>query len=84
MPKSIHTEQYKVLREALISARKSAGLSQQDLANRLKKPQSYVAKFEIGERRLDVVEFLQVMQALNIDPCEVIRLVQNYNKSNLQ
>ena len=52
----------------MIKARKKAGLTQQQLAKRLKKPQSFVAKYEGGERRLDVVEFLGVAQAIGADP----------------
>jgi transcriptional regulator with XRE-family HTH domain len=46
---------------------------QWQLAKRLRKPQSYVSKFERGERRLDVIEFLDVATALRIDPLEVLR-----------
>jgi transcriptional regulator with XRE-family HTH domain len=38
------------------------------VAQRLGKPQSYVSKYENGERRLDVIEFLDVMMALNANP----------------
>jgi len=44
----------------LIQARKSAGLTQQAVADVLGKPQSFVAKYENGERRLDVVEFIRI------------------------
>jgi len=47
----------------MVGARKAAGLTQQALALRLKKPQSFVAKYEGGERRLDVVEFITVARA---------------------
>lgn len=50
----------------LIEARKSAGLSQRDLAERLNKPRSFVSKLENRERRLDVVEFVAYANALNI------------------
>jgi transcriptional regulator with XRE-family HTH domain len=52
---------------------------------RLKRPQSYVSKFERGERRLDVVEFLDVAKALRIDPLDLLRqLMQKRPKGHLQ
>ena len=48
----------------MVKARKAAGLTQRELADRLHKPQSFVAKYEGGERRIDVVEFLTVCQAI--------------------
>ncbi|BAQ68047.1 DNA-binding protein [Rhodovulum sulfidophilum] len=51
---------------ALVAARKGQGLTQQELANRMDRPQSFVAKVEGGERRLDVVEFVQWTIALGI------------------
>jgi transcriptional regulator with XRE-family HTH domain len=47
-------------------------LTQEALAKRLGQPQSFVSKFERGERRLDVIEFLDVTHALNIGPACVI------------
>ena len=64
MGKSLYTREYKALTALLFEARKKAGLTQQQVADRLKKPQSYVAKYEGGERRLDVIEFLAVCKAL--------------------
>jgi transcriptional regulator with XRE-family HTH domain len=55
-------------REQLIQGRRSAGLTQMDLGDRLGRPQSFVSKYERGERRLDVVEFCEVCSALDIDP----------------
>jgi transcriptional regulator with XRE-family HTH domain len=73
MSKSIHSPQHIKLRELLVAARKKAGLTQQDVADRLGRPQSFVAKYEGGERRLDVVEFLQVAAALGADPARMVR-----------
>jgi transcriptional regulator with XRE-family HTH domain len=73
LTKSVFTPTYARFRELLIEARENAGLTQATLAERLKRPQSYVSKFERGERRLDVVEFLEVAQALRIDPFSVLR-----------
>jgi transcriptional regulator with XRE-family HTH domain len=57
----------------LIESRKGAGLTQADLSQRLKRPQSFVSKYERGERRLDVVEFGNVAKALGIDPLRFLR-----------
>ncbi len=73
MSKSIHSPEQAKLRESLIAARKKAGLTQQDVADRLGRPQSFVAKYEGGERRLDVVEFAQVVTALGGDPVRILR-----------
>jgi transcriptional regulator with XRE-family HTH domain len=78
MSKSIHSPQHIKLRELLVAARKKAGLTQQDVADRLGRPQSFVAKYEGGERRLDVVEFLQVAIALGADPVRIIRVLTTY------
>ena len=53
MGKTLYTERHRKLRELLIAKRKAAGLTQTVLAGRLGKPPSYVAKYELGERRLD-------------------------------
>ncbi len=67
MKKSIYRKEYRDLLSALVAARKDKGITQQALAKKLKKPQSYVSKFENGERRLDVVEFAEICKALGVD-----------------
>ena len=64
---SLHTEEYKQLCEKLKMARLEKGLTQQELADRLSKPQSYVAKYERAERRIDVIEYVKITIYLNID-----------------
>ena len=76
MTDSVDTARYRRFREILIEARKSAGLSQTSLAEKLNRVQTFVSKYERGERRLDVVEFLDIANALNIDPGEVLRQIQ--------
>lgn len=66
---------YESLQKALVEARQSKGLTQTEIATRLGKPQSFVSKYESGERRLDVVEFLEVCQALSIKPNSILNKI---------
>ena len=75
MEKSVFTARYDRFRMLLIEARKNAGLTQVQLATRLGCPQSYVSKYERGERRLDVVEFLDTAHAIGIDATEFLRVL---------
>jgi len=76
MAKSLHTPEYEHFRALLVAAREKAGLTQAEVSAKLERPQSFVAKYEGGERRLDVVEFVQVCTALSIDPHAVLRAMQ--------
>lgn len=67
---------YDVAVRTLIAARKAAGLSQAALANRLGKPPSYVAKIELKERRVDVVEFIEFLRAADADTASALDAVQ--------
>jgi transcriptional regulator with XRE-family HTH domain len=73
LTKSLHSQEYGVFCELLIEARKKAGVTQHALAKKLGKPQSFVAKIEGGERRLDIVEFISVARALDSDPVRILR-----------
>jgi transcriptional regulator with XRE-family HTH domain len=75
--KSVHSPEQQLLRELLIGARDNAKLTQQKLAKRLGSHQSFVAKYEGGERRLDVIEFITIVRAMGADPLRLLRtLVQ--------
>jgi len=74
MTKSISTPKYKRFCKLLYKAREDAGFTQAGLAKRLKKPQSFVSKYESGERRLDFVEFLDIATAIGLD-------IQNFIKA---
>jgi transcriptional regulator with XRE-family HTH domain len=65
-----HRRELRRLGELLAAARREQGLRQVDLAERLNRSQSYVAKFEVGERRLDIVELAVVCQALGLDAAD--------------
>ena len=71
--KSTHTEAYQRVIAILVSARRERRLTQAALAERLGKPQSFVSKFELRERRLDVTEFFEVCRAIGANPLLVLR-----------
>lgn len=75
MLKSSYSAGQKLFCESLRHARVRAGLSQMELAARLSEPQSFVSRFERGERRLDVLEYIQVASAIGIDPATHLRKV---------
>ncbi len=79
MPKSVYSPRYRRFRELLVQARKDAELTQRELADRLKRPQSFVSKYESGERRLDLIEFLDVAAVLNLDVADFLRDLQQQN-----
>lgn len=59
--------------ELLVQARKDAGITQAELGKRIGQRQTFVSKFELGERRLDVAEFVIVSRTIGADPHEIIR-----------
>ena len=73
LTKSLHSPEYAALRELLVAARQKAGLTQQEVARQLKRPQSFVANYERGERRLDLIEFIEVSKVLQSDPVKLLR-----------
>lgn len=66
MTKSVFSDAYAVLLDAIIAARKEVGLTQVELAGRLGKPQPFISYVERGERRLDVIEFCAWAKAMGI------------------
>jgi transcriptional regulator with XRE-family HTH domain len=76
--KSVFSRKHAQLRKVLVQARRDAGLTQVALAKKLGRPQSFVSKFERGERRLDVAEFLDVARALGIDPARTISELERH------
>jgi len=70
--KSRYSSSYQDFLAQIKSVRLAAGLTQQQVANALERPQSFVAKYESGERRLDVVEFIEVCEAIDVEPSTVI------------
>ena len=74
--KSIYKDAYRALLTALVEAREAAGLTQQQVADRLGRPQSFVSKVENGERRLDVVESIELCRLLGADASGLIREIE--------
>lgn len=72
MPKSLHTPRHRQLLDLLVNARKATGLTQAAVASALGRPQSFVAKYENGERRIDVVELIDITAALGTTPANIL------------
>jgi len=75
LDKSVYSAGQTAFCELMVKARKMAGLTQQDLAKRLHRPQSFVAKYEGGERRVDVVEFIEICKAIEADPNKLLKVL---------
>jgi transcriptional regulator with XRE-family HTH domain len=74
----VEAEHYKIVGACLAAARRRVNVTQQELAARLGKPQSFVSEYERGQRRFDVVELLVISPALGVDP---LRLFAEIAKS---
>ena len=68
MPKSQFTSAYASFVKVLVAARKEAGVTQVELAERLGKPQPFISSIENGVRRVDLIEFYAIARALKVDP----------------
>lgn len=73
MKKALYERSYAAFTDLLRKERKKAGLTQAMLAKKLRRPQSYVSKYERGDRRLDVIEFLEIARAMKFDPGEFLQ-----------
>ncbi len=78
MRKSIHSKEQAALRQALKQIRGKAGFSQTQLAEKLGKPQSFVSKYESGERRLDFLEVREICAQLEIDIDDFGKLFERF------
>ena len=76
MPKSIYTAEQEKLQRLLRQIREEAGLTQIDLAAKLNRPQSFISKYESGERRLDILELREVCKALKITFLDFVRRLE--------
>lgn len=67
----VQQSQHKTVGDALTAARERAGLTQAELALRLRKPQSFISNYERGQRRIDALELIRIAHALGADPVKV-------------
>ena len=82
MEKSTHSHLYDKFRVLLVEMRKKAGLNQRQLAEKLDRERSFVGRYEIGDRRIDLVEFYWICIALDQDPEEIFsKLVSKFRKA---
>lgn len=77
MPASLFTKEYERFRKLLEKYRQDNKLTQTELAAKLGRPQSYVSKYENGERRLDVIEFLEIAKELKINVSAFFKELEN-------
>jgi len=73
MPDTLRSPRQQMLRALLRDMRRRRNLTQSQVAERLARPRSFVAKYERGERRLSVIEFIDVVRALGTEPTVAIR-----------
>jgi transcriptional regulator with XRE-family HTH domain len=73
MPRTLRSPRQKALIALLIEQRKKSGLTQAQLAKRLRRYQSFVATVESGQRRIDVIEFLDLADAIGFDAIDAIK-----------
>lgn len=77
---SIYSNEYQMVIKSLREARIAKGITQENLAQALERPQSFIAKVENGERRLDIVEFIHIARLLSLDPAGIIaRIPEKYH-----
>lgn len=63
---------YRAIVDGLIAARKARGMTQVDVAQAMGTDQSQISKFERGERRLDILDYIRYCQAIELDPCKLL------------
>jgi transcriptional regulator with XRE-family HTH domain len=81
MNKTIHSRQNEDVCKHILSLRTKAGLTQRQLAAKLQRERSFIARLELGERRLDLVEFFWLCQACEADPVKESALVMKQLKA---
>lgn len=73
MASNLNSPEYVLLRELLQRERRIAGMTQEEVARDLGRAQSFVSKYEMGERRLDVVDFIRLCEVLSANPSMLVR-----------
>lgn len=81
MPASMHTAAADALALSVVAMRKRAAMTQRDLAFAVGREHNYIARIETGQRRLDLIEWVQICRALKVDPeTEIAGLVRRIVK----
>lgn len=83
VPKSQFTDAYDVFRKVIADVRRRQNLTQVQLAESIGKPQSWVSAYETGLRRLDVIEFIAITRALDVDAVRLFREINSKVPSKL-
>lgn len=73
MPRTLGDARHKALVDFIIQKRREAGLKQTELAEQMKVYQSLIARLESGQRRIDVVELIQLSEVLGFEPDLAVR-----------
>ena len=73
MPRTLGRPRHEALRGFIVEQREQAGLTQHEVSARLDRPQSFIASIETGQRRVDVVELLDLAKAIGFDPHDAVR-----------
>ena len=73
MSRTLGSPRHRALVDFIVQERKAAGLTQVQVAKKLRRYQSYVTLLETGQRRLDVVEFMEIADAIGFDAPAAIR-----------
>ena len=73
MGKTLGSANHKALVDLIVSKREAAGLTQSQLAEKLGEYQSFVARLESGQRRIDVIEYIEIARVLNFDAAKALK-----------
>lgn len=71
--KTLYTKNYQVFLELVYKIRVASNLRQIDLAKRLEAPQSFISKIESGERRVDLIELLEICRVMNVSIVDFVK-----------
>jgi len=83
LKKTIYSDEYTAFRELLKETRIKLGLSQDELGKRLGTHQPFIARIESGQRRLDVVEFIHMMRAMELSSLSFLKKLESRTKKPL-
>jgi transcriptional regulator with XRE-family HTH domain len=69
----LRSVRHRTLIAAIVEAREATGLSQREFAKKLNRTNNFVWRIEAGERKVDVLEFIEIAKAAGLDPLELLR-----------